>query len=156
VPDIDMIKGNPIVWWGGAASLVFYLVVTLVYILRKRRGYLDWKRTHYSLKILTGTASEWDRFTFLAKVQTFGWILHFVPFMVMARVTYLHHYFPALYFAMIAFAALVNHLLIVSHSQLRWFVASPVRIADVKGCVWRRGFGGDGLLLLFRTRIVWL
>ena len=28
-----------------------------------------------------------------------GWVLHSLPFIIMARVTYVHHYYPALYFA---------------------------------------------------------
>lgn len=31
----------------------------------------------------------------------FGWGLHFAPFVIMGRVTYVHHYLPALYFAML-------------------------------------------------------
>jgi dolichyl-phosphate-mannose-protein mannosyltransferase len=45
---------------------------------------------------------------FASKVGLLGWFLHYIPFYIMGRVMYVHHYFPALYFAMIAFVVLVD------------------------------------------------
>lgn len=40
-----------------------------------------------------------------------GWGLHFMPFVIMSRVTYVHHYLPALYFALIILAYCFDALL---------------------------------------------
>lgn len=37
--------------------------------------------------------------------------MHFVPFFTVKRVTYLHHYLPALYYAALGLAFSVDHLL---------------------------------------------
>lgn len=41
----------------------------------------------------------------------FGWVFHYIPFVAMARVTYVHHYYPALYFAILVFGFLFNHVM---------------------------------------------
>ena len=84
--------GNPVIWWGGVVSLVLYGVIWFVSILRQRRGCQDWRR------------SEWESYCFVGKYFLLGWLLHFIPFGLMARVTYLHHYFPALYFCILMMA----------------------------------------------------
>ena len=95
----DMVKfyllGTPLIWWGGTVSLLLSLVVGFWYLARMQRHYRDWK------------AGEWDQFLWVAKLALGGWGLHFcespesfvwclptwiVPFLIMGRVTYLHHY----------------------------------------------------------------
>ncbi|RKP00453.1 hypothetical protein CXG81DRAFT_29974 [Caulochytrium protostelioides] len=48
-------------------------------------------------------------FYFATKVLLGGWALHYLPFFLMGRVTYLHHYFPAVYFAIMAMMFLIDH-----------------------------------------------
>ncbi|EPZ35059.1 MIR motif domain-containing protein [Rozella allomycis CSF55] len=90
--------GNPVVWWGGFVSLLLISFLYLFYILRFKRGYYNW------------TIGDWHWFTIKCKTIIFGWILHFIPFCLMGRVTYLHHYFPALFFAMLGFGFVLDHL----------------------------------------------
>lgn len=39
-----------------------------------------------------------------------GWALHYLPFFLMARQLFLHHYLPALYFAILTFSAVFDYL----------------------------------------------
>ncbi|KAI8324767.1 PMT-domain-containing protein [Martensiomyces pterosporus] len=84
--------GNPILWWASAAACLVYPFRMLYWILRQQRKCSDWK---------SGELLEfWDNSKFLWG----GWALHYLPFFLMGRVTYIHHYLPALYFALLQLA----------------------------------------------------
>ncbi|KAJ7116308.1 glycosyltransferase family 39 protein [Mycena epipterygia] len=93
------LMGNPVIWWGGAVSLIVSLGALGVYLLRMQRKYLDMD------------ANEWDHFLYVGKVAFFGWALHYLPFLIMGRVTYVHHYLPTLYFAVLMLAHLLDHFI---------------------------------------------
>jgi dolichyl-phosphate-mannose-protein mannosyltransferase len=91
--------GNPFVYWGSTASLVILSSMVLWYLVRWQRGYDELKQEdighiHYSGIYLV-----------------IGWFLHYLPFVAMARVTYVHHYYPALYFAILAFGFVIDWIL---------------------------------------------
>lgn len=88
--------GNPSVYWGSTASLGLVGLVVLWYLVRWQRGYQD-----LNMK-------EVDQIHFAGLYPWAGWFLHYLPFVAMARVTYVHHYYPALYFAILVFAFLVD------------------------------------------------
>eukprot|EP00158_Paraphelidium_tribonemae_P005748 Partr_v1_DN27509_c0_g1_i1_m30853 putative Dolichyl-phosphate-mannose--protein mannosyltransferase len=90
--------GNVFVWWFSTLSLIGFVVAAGIYTLRFRRGFNNW------------AAGEWDQFMYQGKTILMGWILHFGPFLLMGRVTYLHHYFPALYFAIFMAAFMTEHV----------------------------------------------
>lgn len=46
----------------------------------------------------TATVAKYDG---LAGYLVLGWALHYLPFFIMSRQLFLHHYFPALYFAVL-------------------------------------------------------
>ncbi|KAJ6460402.1 glycosyltransferase family 39 protein [Mycena vitilis] len=96
------LMGNPIIWWGGAASLGASLVALGAYLLRQQRKYADMD------------ANEWEHFLYVGKVAFLGWALHYVPFLIMGRVTYVHHYLPTLYFAVLMLAHLLDHFIFSS------------------------------------------
>ena len=72
--------GNPIVWWSSTASLGVIVLVIIGYLIRMQRRYVDW------------SPGEWDHFLYVTKVAGYGWLFHYVPFLIMGRVTYIHHY----------------------------------------------------------------
>ncbi|KAI9488653.1 glycosyltransferase family 39 protein [Zychaea mexicana] len=89
--------GNPVVWWSSFASLWVFGVAAGVYNVQMRRQYCEL------------SANQWDKFVSVGKMLFLGWFLHYIPFFIMGRVTYLHHYFPALYFSILMVPFLMDH-----------------------------------------------
>ncbi|PWZ01217.1 PMT-domain-containing protein [Testicularia cyperi] len=84
--------GNPIVWWGAFASVLAYLGARGLLMLRAQRGYRDMQDSR--VKFYDQTCG------FLV----LGWALHYLPFFLMHRQLFLHHYLPALYFSILVSA----------------------------------------------------
>lgn len=81
--------GNPVVTWFSTVSLgaaVVYLVAIL----------LLWRRQANTMSVFD---PHWEFVLSAGVLPVLGWVLHYWPFIAMGRVTYLHHYMPALYFA---------------------------------------------------------
>ncbi|RHZ75364.1 hypothetical protein Glove_216g188 [Diversispora epigaea] len=81
--------GNPLVWWSSSIAIICFLALEMIIILRSKRGYKD------HLNINKQHFESWAALFFM------GWCLHYFPFYLMARQLFLHHYFPALYFAVL-------------------------------------------------------
>ncbi|RPA99977.1 protein O-mannosyl-transferase 2 [Choiromyces venosus 120613-1] len=90
--------GNPMVYWGSTLALPLFSALVLLYLIRWQRGYNDLND------------KEIDHIRSAGIYPLIGWVFHYVPFIAMARVTYVHHYYPALYFAILVFGFLFNHL----------------------------------------------
>ncbi|KAL7271710.1 Dolichyl-phosphate-mannose--protein mannosyltransferase 2 [Rhizina undulata] len=90
--------GNPVVYLGSTISLAVLVVLVLFYLVRWQRGYNDVNQ------------EEIDHIHYAGLYPLVGWVLHYIPFIAMARVTYVHHYYPALYFAILVFGFVFNHL----------------------------------------------
>lgn len=82
--------GNPIIWWSSTVAVVIYILFKGVAVLRWQRSCNDY--VHPVFK----------RFDYEIGTSVLGWALHYFPFYLMQRQLFLHHYFPALYFAVIA------------------------------------------------------
>lgn len=82
--------GNPAVYWGSTLSLGVLAAMVAWYLLRWQRGYEELNQR------------EIDHIHYSGIYPVLGWVLHYLPFVAMARVTYVHHYYPALYFAILA------------------------------------------------------
>ncbi|CCE61555.1 hypothetical protein TPHA_0A04800 [Tetrapisispora phaffii CBS 4417] len=100
--------GSPFNTWLSTASL-FVCIIILAYTL------YEWRRQ----KIHLNENNIWKLsiqfvFPFIA------WVTHFVPFLIMGRVTYVHHYLPALYFSMLVFASTVDYLLSGSKTYIKY------------------------------------
>ncbi|KAH7040526.1 glycosyltransferase family 39 protein [Microdochium trichocladiopsis] len=99
----DIVKyfllGNPFTYWVSTASLGVVGLVAAWYILRWQRGFKDLSQ------------GDIDLIHYAGIYPVMGWFLHYLPFVIMARVTYVHHYYPALYFAILALGFLVDFFL---------------------------------------------
>ncbi|KAJ2774675.1 Protein O-mannosyltransferase 2 [Coemansia nantahalensis] len=90
--------GNPLLWWGSAAACLVFPAQLLFWLLAWRRRALRWQPGRLR-EYLDGALILWG-----------GWALHYLPFFLMGRVTYLHHYLPALYFGVLFLAYQIHHL----------------------------------------------
>ncbi|KAI8142811.1 glycosyltransferase family 39 protein [Fennellomyces sp. T-0311] len=111
--------GNPIVWWSSFAALWVFVLTAITYNCRMRRQIQDLSQ------------SQWDRFLMVGKTLFAGWFLHYVPFFIMGRVTYLHHYFPALYFSILMVPFLLDHFTTGASTSRRAVVFGIVFVAVV-------------------------
>lgn len=100
--------GNPAVYWGSTASLGVLALLVVFYAIRWQRGFDDLR------------PSDIDHIHYSAIYPLIGWFLHYLPFVAMARVTYVHHYFPALYFAILTLGFCVDWVTRPLASRLQW------------------------------------
>ncbi|KAI8971453.1 Dolichyl-phosphate-mannose-protein mannosyltransferase-domain-containing protein [Mycotypha africana] len=89
--------GNPIVWWLSISAIIVFTVLTGFYFVRMQR------------KIFDLSKDKWEQYSYVGKTLFLGWFFHYIPFYIMGRVTYLHHYFPALYFSIFMVPFLLEH-----------------------------------------------
>ncbi|EJU05973.1 glycosyltransferase family 39 protein [Dacryopinax primogenitus] len=88
--------GNPVVWYLSTLAVALYFFARGVLILRAKRGYKDFNNSGLVF---------YDN---LCSFLVLGWGLHYAPFFLMARQLFLHHYFPALWFAVLLSAAVYD------------------------------------------------
>ncbi|TKA55636.1 hypothetical protein B0A53_02814 [Rhodotorula sp. CCFEE 5036] len=129
--------GNPFVWALSTIAVSSFLAIRGLLILRAQRGYKDFANSQVVYYDRVGT------FLFA------GWFLHYFPFFLMGRQLFLHHYFPALYFALLLLATAFDlatsrlrprlrlsvALTLVGGAVLAWWYLSPLAYAGV----WTRG-----------------
>ncbi|XP_044716398.1 dolichyl-phosphate-mannose-protein mannosyltransferase domain-containing protein [Hirsutella rhossiliensis] len=90
--------GNPIVWWSSTMAIVVWVLFKGIAVLRWQRSYNDY------------SSNTFKRFDYEIGTYVLGWALHYFPFYLMHRQLFLHHYFPALYFAVIALCQMFDYL----------------------------------------------
>lgn len=83
--------GNWFTWYLATFSVALYAAIRVLLVLRDKRGYRDNFRGLRDYYELSGG------FFFMA------WCFHYFPFFLMGRQLFLHHYLPALYFAILLF-----------------------------------------------------
>jgi dolichyl-phosphate-mannose-protein mannosyltransferase len=53
-----------------------------------------------------------------------GWSLHYFPFFLMQRQLFLHHYFPALYFAILLFCSVFDLVTVTLRPRVRFQIGA--------------------------------
>jgi dolichyl-phosphate-mannose-protein mannosyltransferase len=109
--------GNPLVYWGSTASLAAFGLLLAWYVIRWQRGYDELK------------PADVDHIHYSGVYPVVGWFLHYLPFVLMARVTYVHHYYPALYFAILTFGFCVDWATRRWSATVRWAVYALLYVA---------------------------
>ncbi|XP_013883600.1 protein O-mannosyl-transferase 1 [Austrofundulus limnaeus] len=90
--------GNPLSWCVANFCLLAYQLLAAVYLLRRRRGFKD---------LPDGV---WQQFVLLGCVCVGGWLVNFLPFLLMDRTLFLYHYLPALCYLYLLSPALLEHV----------------------------------------------
>ncbi|KAI1325685.1 dolichyl-phosphate-mannose-protein mannosyltransferase 1 [Xylariaceae sp. FL0255] len=82
--------GNPLIWWSSTLAVILYALFKGVAVLRWQRSCDDYSNVTFK------------RFDYEVGTWVLGWFFHYFPFFLMGRQLFLHHYFPALFFAILA------------------------------------------------------
>ncbi len=83
--------GNPLLWIAGSTAIMFS-----AYLLFKQTVVNHWKGQ------VSGDSEGSGESDYLLRLALLGWGAHYVPFFLMGRVTYLHHYLISEWFAILA------------------------------------------------------
>lgn len=90
--------GNVAIWYSGTAALMQYLVLLVVYLLRRRRQCYDIDD------------AAWSQFCVCGEIFLVGYLMHFLPYFFVERTMFLHNYLPALVYKILVTCAVVEHL----------------------------------------------
>ncbi|KAI9495812.1 protein O-D-mannosyltransferase [Zychaea mexicana] len=88
--------GNPVVYWASTVAIFQFFILWFFFQLRGKRGYSD----HYQ-----GRRAFYES---TGGFYVMGWLMHYLPFYLMNRQLFLHHYLPSLYFAILVLAVGVD------------------------------------------------
>ncbi|KAG8809390.1 hypothetical protein FRC17_003470 [Serendipita sp. 399] len=100
-------------------AVVLYAGVRGLLILRQKRGYKDF---HHSAVV---------KYDALLGFLVMGWALHYFPFFLMGRQLFLHHYFPALWFAILTFASVFDLITSTMSPRRRIQMAAVVMVCAI-------------------------
>jgi len=115
--------GNPLVYWASTLSLIFFSFLFAFYLVRFQRGYVDL------------SSFEIDQIHYSGIYPVIGWFLHYLPFVAMSRVTYVHHYYPALYFAILTAGFCVDWTTRRWRRDVQWVLYGLLYVATA-GLFW--------------------
>ena len=90
--------GNPVIWWSSTLAILAYIAFKGLSVLRWQRGFKDHENVSFK------------RFDYEIGTTVLGWAFHYFPFYLMQRQLFLHHYFPALYFAIMTLTQIYDHI----------------------------------------------
>ncbi|KAG8902400.1 hypothetical protein FRB99_004525 [Tulasnella sp. 403] len=111
--------GNPFIWWLSSSAIFMYVAARGIIILRAKRQYKD---------LNNSIVLKYDQ---ICGFLTIGWFIHYFPFFLMARQLFLHHYFPALYFAILLFCAVFDLAASAFKSRIRLQMAGVLIVIAV-------------------------
>lgn len=114
-----------VTWLSGTSALALYAALLLFYVLRRQRSCYDIPDTAF------------DKFCNLGQVLGAGYLIHYLPYFLVDRTLFLHHYMPAYVFKVCLLAAVVEHLFYIIRSVLNQRILGFFYLAAVS--VWLGG-----------------
>ncbi|KAH9853332.1 glycosyltransferase family 39 protein [Lenzites betulinus] len=111
--------GNPTIWALSTAAVFAYAAVRGFLVLRAKRGYRDFDST----KVV--------KYDALCGFLFIGWALHYLPFYLMARQLFLHHYLPALYFSILLACSVFDLVTSTLRPRVRLQIAAVLLLVAV-------------------------
>ena len=94
--------GNPVLWWSSTAAVAVYMALVFLKRAALRRNF------SFGAKLQASPLGRQLEFFSFSGFMFIQWLWHWVPFFGMRRQLFLHHYLPALYFAVLLFAILAD------------------------------------------------
>jgi dolichyl-phosphate-mannose-protein mannosyltransferase len=105
--------GNPVLWWSSTAAIAIYMALVFFKRAALRR------KLAIGVKMQASPIGKQLEFFSFSGFMFIQWLWHYIPFFGMRRQLFLHHYLPALYFAVLLFAILVDFALAGLTSMLK-------------------------------------
>ncbi|XP_071948165.1 protein O-mannosyl-transferase 1-like [Antedon mediterranea] len=93
--------GNAVIWWTASLAIPVFVASVLIFVVRQRRQCQDLND------------DEWERLLQSSLLLFGGWLIHYLPFFLMERTLFIHHYLSALIFKIILLAVTIE--VIYSH-----------------------------------------
>lgn len=112
--------GSPFNTWISTLFIIFFPIPVLTILIK-------WKR-----QITLFTEEQWMSHIIQGIFPFIAWLSNYLPFVVMGRVIYVHHYAPALYFAIILFGSIMNYYL----EKSRYYLKIPIYLILFAGCIY--------------------
>lgn len=119
--------GNPFVTYVSTACVPLAIILIIWTLFQSQRQKID-------LNVL---GEEWGRLIGQGVFPLVGYVLHYLPFIIMGRVTYLHHYVPALYFAIYVAGYVLETLVYKKLNRYVTYIIYALCYAGVVGVFWR-------------------
>lgn len=111
--------GNIVAWLSGTAALAVYVTLLVFYILRRHRACYDIPE------------DAWLKFCDVGIVMVTGYLVHYLPYFLVDRTLFLHHYLPAYVFKICLLGFTFEHIHYYLKHVLNQRVLSALYIAAV-------------------------
>ena len=120
--------GNPLLWQISTTAIFIFLALVAFYLSRRKRQFFDLSTgglplslppSFTPLTLLSSlphplshafcTVADFRHLWTSGSVLLVGWLAHYLPYFLLSRVLFLHHYLPALPFKLMLLAAVCDH-----------------------------------------------
>lgn len=127
--------GNPFIWWSSTLAAITYMSVRGLLVLRAKRGYRDFDNSEFQHQLTTNltnfSIAKVVKYDSICGFLFMGWFFHYTPFFLMSRQLFVHHYFPALYFAILLFCSFFDLMTAALRPKIRLQIGAVLMIIAI-------------------------